>query len=444
MGKGNTSTKSARRACEGRVEEVGVELQRMLTASVVDELSQESGYNPRQRRATAPRLLLVVIEGYLLGQTLSFAALRAIFCRRFGFVRPCPFQKRFKQEAAAKFFRLATERVVNAVVAASGLRLTGVLASFTDVRIYDGTGQRVPPRGRAALPACRPDKAGTKWVIGYSVKTGLLEHGIVGAETASESPLWRRLVPRFTSGVLYLLDLGFFERKVFAEVQAAGAHLLMRLKSSAKVRVVAQRNRNGSVSTINECSLSYYIKYLSRRRGTMFDLDVRWGDGKNAVVLRLVGYAHRYNDMRWYLTTVPRDQLSTKQVIKAYRLRWLIELLFRELKQSADLGRSFTADRHAVEALTYGAILAHVLVRSLRVHAALARDVPLEELRPLACLHVVRAYAGEIVDALQLADVAHWHHILSRLTEVLTPFARERKPSRSRPRIALEMGAIGA
>jgi len=41
-------------------------------------------------------------------------------------------------------------------------------------------------------------------------------------------------------------------------------------------------------------------------------------------------------------------------VIETYRLRWLIEFLFRELKQNADLGRSFTANSHAIEALTYG------------------------------------------------------------------------------------------
>jgi hypothetical protein len=61
-----------------------------------------------------------------------------------------------------------------------------------------------------------------------------------------------------------------------------------------------------------------------------------------------------------------------------YRLRWLIELLFRELKQATDFGRSFTANARAVQVLTYGAMLAHVLVRSLRIQTALANDVPLE------------------------------------------------------------------
>jgi hypothetical protein len=387
--------------------------------------------------------MLTVVEAFLLGQTLSFTALRAIFVRRFGFIRPCPFQKRFKQASAAAFFRAALEQVVSSVVAAAGLTLSGPLAAFEDVRIYDGTGQRVPPKGRAVLPSCAAGKAGSKWLMGYSIKTGLLEHGLMGAETASETPLWKKLVPSFSPGVLYLLDLGFFDRRVFLEARAAGAHVLMRLKSSAKVRVVGHVLDDRATSAPG-WSLQYYLQFAPRRRGTVFDLDVLWGKGKHCVHLRLVGLVHTSGTIRWYLTTVPRDLLSAEQVIQGYRLRWLVELLFREIKQATDLGRSFTADKNALEALTYGAMLAHVLVRSLRIGAALQSEVPLEQLRPIACLHVARAFAREIVDA--LASLSHqlWSRATRSVTTALLALARERQPSRSRLRIALTLGAAGA
>jgi len=422
---------------------VAQQLEEAFTPAVIDKLRARTGYNPRQRIGTALRLVLTVVEAFLLGQTLTFTSLRAIFVRRFGFIRSCPFQKRFKQASAAAFFRAALEEVVGSVVAAAGLTLSGPLGAFEDVRVYDGTGQRVPPRGRVALPGCTKDKAGAKWLMGYSIKTGLLEHGLCGAETASETPLWRMLVPKFTRGVLYLLDLGFFERQLFADAQAAGAHVLMRLKSNAKVRVVGHAAADSS-GTLPGWSLKYYLQFVSRRRGTVFDLDVIWGKGKEALALRLVGVAHTSSNIRWYLTTVPRELLSASQVIQGYRLRWLVELLFREIKQAADLGRSFTADKNAVEALTYGAMLAHVLVRSLRIQAALANEIPLEQLRPLACLHVVRAYAREIVDA--LASLSHevWLRATRAVSAALLALARELKPSRSRPRIALALGAAGA
>lgn len=425
-------------------DDVQRELQRAFAPAVVDELRQRTGYNPRQRVATAHRVLLTVVEAFLVGQTLSFAALRAIFVRRFGFVRSCPFQKRFKQPAAVEFFRSALQHLVVSVIDAAGLELSGPLARFTDVRVYDGTGQRVPPRGRDALPACAKDRAGTKWVMGYSLKTGLIEHGNSGAETASEAPLWRELVPQLSRGVLYLLDLGFFERRLFIDAVNAGAHVLMRLKSNAKVRVVAHFTEKQSLATPG-WSLNYFLTSVpSRRRGTLFDLDVVWGHGKDAVELRVVGVCHSFRSIRWYLTTVPRSKLSAQQVVQTYRLRWLVELLFRELKQNADLGRAFTADANAVAALTYGAMIAHVLVRSLRIHAALANEIPLEQLRPLACLHVARAFARDVVDALAAPGRATWNAVLPLVGTALIAIARELKPSRSRKRIALQLGAVGA
>jgi hypothetical protein len=414
-----------------------------FTGGVVDELRAQTGYNPRQRLITAQRLLLVVVEAFLMGQTLGFTAIRAIFVRRFGFIRPCPFQKRFKQAAAAAFFRAALERLVASVISSAGLSLSGPLAQFSDVRVYDGTGQRVPPRGRKVLPGCTRGKAGTKWVMGYSIKTGLLEHGECDAETASESPLWRKLVPTFAPGVLYLFDLGFFERKLFDAAQDAGAHVLMRLKKTAKVRVIGSLI-DRSMGPIPYWSLSYFLSAVSRSRGTIFDLDVVWGKGKDAVGLRLVGIAHTSRTIRWYLTTVPRSQLSARLIIQTYRLRWLVELLFREIKQAADLGRSFTANAHAIEAMTYGAMLAHVLVRSLRIQAALDNEIPLEQLRPLACLHVARAFARDIIDALAAATNRAWIRVSQAVGRALVLLARELKPSRSRPRIALNLGAVGA
>jgi hypothetical protein len=418
-------------------------LRRTFTSTVVDELREQTGYNPRQRLITAQRLMLVVVEAFLMGQTLGFTALRAIFVRRFGFIRPCPFQKRFKQASAAAFFRAALERLVASVIGSAGLSLSGPLAQFDDVRAYDGTGQRVPPRGREALPGCTKGKAGTQWVMGYSIKTGLLEHGLCAAETAAELPLWRKLVPSFTPRVLYLFDLGFFERQLFADALAAGAHVLMRLKSSAKVRVVGHVLADSSDS-LPGWSLKYYLQFVSRRSGTVFDLDIIWGKGKQAIALRLVGFAHTSNNIRWYLTTVPRGLLSAEQVIRGYRLRWLVELLFREIKQAADLGRSFTADRHAIEAMTYGAMLAHVLVRSLRIQAALDNEIPLEQLRPLACLHVARAFSRDIIDALAATTSCAWFRVSHAVGLALVQLARELRPSRSRPRIALNLGAIGA
>ncbi|MFC1482577.1 transposase, partial [Myxococcota bacterium] len=217
------------------------QLRAVFTENTVDRLRKQTGYNPRKRVATAYRLLLVVVEAFLSGQTLGFTVIRAFFVKRFGSIRPRAFQLRFKSSAAVAFFKAALDHLVAVTCSNVGLRLEGVLAPFEDVQVFDGTGQRVPPRGAKkdpALKGCTKGKAGSKWVVGYSLRTGVAFSADADAETASEIKLWRRLVDRMQQGVLYLLDLGFFSKEIFREAQESGAHVLMRLKSGVKVRVL--------------------------------------------------------------------------------------------------------------------------------------------------------------------------------------------------------------
>lgn len=424
-------------------EAVWARIAAVFTPEAIDEMRAATGYNPRQRRATARRLLLAGIEAFLCGETLGFAAIRAFFERRFGAIRPRAFQLRFKSQQAVAFFKAALDRLVAEVLTHAGVRLDGPLSVFEDVLLYDGTGQRVPKRGRELLPACAKGLAGAKWVVGYSLKTGLIDDAVVKPETASELPTWRQMVPSMRKKVLYILDLGFFDRGLFAQAQHDGAHVLMRLKSNVKIKVTGNLTSRG-VAELPGWSLRYYLTAASRAKGTTYDLDVLVGHGKNSLELRLVGVSlGGKQGLRWYLTTVPREVMDAADVMAAYRLRWLIEFLFRELKQNSDIGRSHTADPSALAALTYIAFIGHVLVRSLRIVAAIKEQVPLEQLRPLACLKVVRAHARDLVDAVQHHSRRAWRDAIGPLLNHVARFAIEVRPSRSRPRIALQLGAPG-
>ena len=135
---------------------------RTFSTAVVDGLRTTTSYHPRQRVGTALRVMLTVVEAFLVGQTLWFTSLRAIFIRRFGFIRPCPSQKRFKQASAGACFRAALEHLVASMADAAGRELGGPLARFTDVRLY--VGERSSPwhasRRRHARSGESPSNSG--------------------------------------------------------------------------------------------------------------------------------------------------------------------------------------------------------------------------------------------------------------------------------------------
>ena len=68
----------------------------------------------------------------------------------------------------------------------------------------------------------------------------------------------------------------------------------------------------------------------------MLDLDVEINDGGRKIVARLVCVPFGGVD-RFYLTTLPRDVFSPHDVAEIYRLRWEVELFFRNWKGAVRL-----------------------------------------------------------------------------------------------------------
>ncbi len=65
----------------------------------------------------------------------------------------------------------------------------------------------------------------------------------------------------------------------------------------------------------------------------------------------------RTGDYHFYVTNIPLEKLAAEDVRATYALRWQVELLFKELKQSYRLDQMPSRKRHIVEALLYAAIL---------------------------------------------------------------------------------------
>lgn len=83
-------------------------------------------------------------------------------------------------------------------------------------------------------------------------------------------------------------------------------------------------------------------------------------------VYRLVGvYDEARRGYRLYLTSIPVDRLDARDVAETYRLRWQVELLFKELKTHHRLDQLPSARRDVVEALVYASILSLAASRAL-------------------------------------------------------------------------------
>jgi len=71
------------------------------------------------------------------------------------------------------------------------------------------------------------------------------------------------------------------------------------------------------------------------------------------------------------LSTFPAAEYNTRRVLEAYRLRWQVELVFKRLKQIAQLGHLPKHDAESSQAWLYGKLLVALLTEKF-IHAATA------------------------------------------------------------------------
>ena len=151
------------------------------------------------------------------------------------------------------------------------------------------------------------------------------------ADTAPERPHLPRA--RTLNGDLLLADRGYFTRDYLREVDAAGGSYVVRGNTSLNPVVQAGYGAGGRVLR------GVRGKKLGEvRKKGLLDFDVVWGQGEKAFRTRLIASWNRSKGQyRYLVTNLPRDRYTPEAVDQAYRLRWQIELLFKEWKSYANL-----------------------------------------------------------------------------------------------------------
>ena len=150
----------------------------------------------------------------------------------------------------------------------------------------------------------------------------------ISADTTAERPYLPE--PEDMKKCLILGDRGYADLKYAQRVKEAGGDVLIRTQRCNPVvkrlwidgeRVALPRGRNAA-------------QVMHTHPNTTLDMDAEWRIP--SVSLRLVsfclpngsGYVH-------LLTTLGRTRISANTLAQLYRLRWQVELLFREFKSHA-------------------------------------------------------------------------------------------------------------
>ena len=248
--------------------------------------------------------------------------------------------------------------------------LRGRLERFADVLVPDGCAFKLAAAMSGMYPGTG-NPAELKIHAVYSVRAAAVVEtqfsaGSVHDSDGFEPTTWER-------GALYIWDLGYNSYSRFIDAVHGGAHVLQRLKEGANPIVLASygpeghrrvlRADDGKPLSLNDACM---FGHVHKRR--VLDLDVEIQDDGRKVVARVVCVPFDGED-RYYLTTLPREIFSPHDVAELYRIRWEVELFFRNWKGGVRLDQVRRLSHpESLDVAITASMLAALLARDITTH----------------------------------------------------------------------------
>ena len=250
--------------------------------------------------------------------------------------------------------------------------LRGRLSAFSNVLIPDGCAFKLASVLSGYFPGTG-NPSELKLHAVYCVKTGMASvtptAGRVHDNEGFSPNVWER-------GALYVWDLGYNDTGRFIDAIQAGAIPLQRLKSHANPVVLAYYDEHGERHPIarddGKPMRLEEVSQLEVLSNGVLDLDVELRASKKRPTVARVVCVPYAGDDRYYLTALPRDIFTPFDVAELYRIRWEVELFFRNWHGAVrmdDVHRLRHPD--SVQAHVVASLLAAVLARD--IHAGLDR-----------------------------------------------------------------------
>ena len=262
--------------------------------------------------------------------------------------------------------------------------LRGRLRAFTDVLIPDGCAFKLA-NALSGVYSGTGQAAEFKLHAVYSVRAGsaISVHSTAGSVHDSDG-FWPE---RWEPGALYIWDLGYNSHERFIDAVEGRAVVLQRLKDGANPVVTAsygptgcQRllfaDDGGPIRLDEACQGAVH-----QQRVLDLDVIIAGKDGRK-VEARVVCVPFDGED-RYYLSTLPRDVFTPHDVAELYRIRWEVELFFRNWKGAVRLDQ--------VRHLSHEKSL-RVAVTSSMLAALLSRDIS-AGLDQISAAHAARVAA---------------------------------------------------
>ena len=286
---------------------------------------------------------------------------------------------------AARLYHVGAERVCRSTLSdANALRPAAVFAALLELMmgqahrglrrqlaettyLIDSTGVRLDTRS-AAWARFSAGVCGAKVHVIYDADADRPIYAAISAANVNDVSVAQQMP--IEPGATYVFDLGYYDYRWWAALDAAGCRIVTRFKANTPLAVAEELTVPAGSDILSDRIGFLPARQARSRRNPMADavreVRVKTESGK---VLRILS-----NDL----------DASAQEIADLYKRRWAIELFFRWVKQTLKITRFVGTSENAVRIQIAVALIAFLLLRLAQTAQKIIHS-------PLAFVRLIRA-----------------------------------------------------
>jgi hypothetical protein len=345
--------------------------QSVLDADVLNERGKQLGFSKRERLITPCRFGLSVVASLATEQVLTIADLHRQFNELWELDADYKaFYKQLLKSTSPEFFRTSLCHIMGQLtIKVLGFEAGQAFSEFNRLILQDGSSFAL----HEALADVFPGRFNTvsPAAVELHCTLDLLQDAPItialSPDTDSEHDY--RPAPEGLHGDVFLADRGYLDLTYLRDIDRQGGFFIVRSKSHLNPRVIdAYREDGQRITSCQDRAFQAIISKFPKRQRA--ELDVEWLIEGEPLRLRLiVSWNPATKCFDYLLTNLSQDRYTISMICLGYKLRWQVELLFKEWKSYTNLHKFDTEKDTIAEALIWASLAASALKRFL-AHAA--------------------------------------------------------------------------
>lgn len=400
-----------------------------ILVNQANHLAVETGFMERERVLTGSSFVSGLVSGWQANPQASLESLSQAIGNAGTPISRQGLAYRFDEKAVV-FLKAVLDRSLEQMVRAVPVS-DGLLSRFTSVDLVDSSIITLPNELQEVWRGSGGNGenarvSSLKLNVRLDVRSGQLKTLELsdGVQQDRHSVAWQQAVD---AGSLQIADLGYFKLDDFERIAQQDAYWLSRYKTGT--RVYDQQGQDLALSDLLPTREGQHISCrvqvgrekrlpcrLVAERLPQWVIDQREARLRETNRKKQQATTHEALELtQWtiYLTNLPPDLATVRQILVLGRYRWQIELLFKLWKSDLHLDQWTSTNCHRILSEIYGKLIAAVVTHWLLLVACWHH--PRRSFR--LAIHSIRALAWQIANSLHShSQLNHVFRALRRAT----------------------------